>query len=45
MKNIEAIELGRHVMDTWYFSPFPPEYKDVKHLYFCEFSLHFFKRK
>eukprot|EP00798_Chlamydomonas_sp_ICE-L_P023144 gene23144-30348_t len=32
-------------MDTWYFSPFPPEYKDCKKLYFCEFSLHFFKRR
>lgn len=30
MKNIAQIELGRHVMDTWYFSPFPPEYKDCK---------------
>jgi hypothetical protein len=26
VKNIEKIELGRHEMDTWYFSPFPPEY-------------------
>ncbi|KAG2439926.1 hypothetical protein HXX76_004045 [Chlamydomonas incerta] len=45
VKNIETIELGRHQMDTWYFSPFPPEYKDCKKLYFCEFSLHFFKRR
>ncbi len=30
VKNIERIELGRHQMDTWYFSPFPPEYKDCK---------------
>ncbi|GLI59568.1 hypothetical protein VaNZ11_001474 [Volvox africanus] len=45
VKNIETIELGRHQMDTWYFSPFPPEFKDCKKLYFCEFSLHFFKRR
>lgn len=45
VKNIERIELGRHIMDTWYFSPFPPEYKDCKILYFCEYSLHFFKRR
>ncbi|GIL77107.1 hypothetical protein Vretimale_3121 [Volvox reticuliferus] len=45
VKNIETIELGRHQMDTWYFSPFPPEFKDCKQLYFCEFSLHFFKRR
>lgn len=30
MKNIETIELGKHVMDTWYFSPFPQEYNDLK---------------
>ncbi|GFR41961.1 hypothetical protein Agub_g2758 [Astrephomene gubernaculifera] len=45
VKNIETIELGRHEMDTWYFSPFPPEFKDVKKLYCCEYSLHFFKRR
>jgi MYST family zinc finger domain len=36
VRNILTIELGRHEMDTWYFSPFPPEYKDVSKLYFCE---------
>uniref|UniRef100_A0A7S0RE57 Histone acetyltransferase n=1 Tax=Chlamydomonas leiostraca TaxID=1034604 RepID=A0A7S0RE57_9CHLO len=45
VKNIDQIELGRHVMDTWYFSPFPPEYKDCKKLYFCEYTLAFFKRR
>jgi histone acetyltransferase MYST1 len=30
VKNIEKIELGRNDMDTWYFSPFPPEYNDTK---------------
>lgn len=30
VKNIEEIELGKHEMETWYFSPFPPEYKDTK---------------
>jgi histone acetyltransferase MYST1 len=30
VKNIESIELGCHEMDTWYFSPFPPEYKECK---------------
>ncbi|MEW5308481.1 MAG: hypothetical protein WDW38_000438 [Sanguina aurantia] len=45
VKNIETIELGRHCMDTWYYSPFPPEYNYCKKLYFCEFSLHFFMRR
>jgi hypothetical protein len=30
VKNIEKIELGRFEMETWYFSPFPPEYRECK---------------
>ncbi|GAX84744.1 hypothetical protein CEUSTIGMA_g12166.t1 [Chlamydomonas eustigma] len=45
VKNIDKIELGRHIMDTWYFSPYPQEFKDCKMLYLCEYSLHFFKRR
>jgi len=45
VKNIEHIELGPHIMETWYFSPFPPEFKDCKKLYVCEYSLQFFKRR
>jgi len=45
VKNIDQIELGRHLMDTWYFSPFPPEYRDCKKLYFCEYTLQFFKQR
>ena len=39
VKNVERIELGRHEMETWYFSPLPPEFKDAKKLYFAEFDL------
>ena len=45
VRNILKVELGKHEMDTWYFSPFPPEFTRCKKLYFCEFSLNFFKRK
>ena len=30
VKNIEKIELGRFEMETWYFSPFPIEFRDCK---------------
>ena len=30
VKNVERIELGRYEMETWYFSPLPPEFKDCK---------------
>ncbi|KAF8404521.1 hypothetical protein HHK36_009406 [Tetracentron sinense] len=45
VKNIATIELGRYEIDTWYFSPFPPEYNGCLKLYFCEFCLNFMKRK
>ncbi|XP_022773195.1 histone acetyltransferase of the MYST family 1-like isoform X2 [Durio zibethinus] len=45
VKNIATIELGRYEIETWYFSPFPPEYNESLKLYFCEFCLNFMKRK
>mmetsp|Transcript_8445 Transcript_8445/g.24012 ORF Transcript_8445/g.24012 Transcript_8445/m.24012 type:complete len:474 (-) Transcript_8445:36-1457(-) len=48
VKNIRTIELGRHIMETWYFSPFPKEYFPygfVDRLYFCEYSLCFFSHR
>ena len=30
VKNVNAIELGRYVMETWYFSPLPAEYNNSK---------------
>ncbi|KAL8482028.1 hypothetical protein ACS0TY_028256 [Phlomoides rotata] len=45
VKNIATIELGRYGIETWYFSPFPPEYNDCTKLFFCEFCLNFMKRK
>jgi histone acetyltransferase MYST1 len=48
VKNVKHIELGRHLMETWYFSPFPKEFWQdgpIDTLYCCEFSLNFFKHK
>ncbi|KAL3614487.1 Antigen peptide transporter 2 [Castilleja foliolosa] len=45
VKNIATIELGRYEIETWYFSPFPPEYNECTKLFFCEFCLNFMKRK
>jgi hypothetical protein len=52
IKNVEMIELGKHKMDTWYFSPYPSELfpnnkqqNPIDVLYICEFTLHFFKYK
>jgi len=52
VKNVNSLQLGRHRMDTWYFSAIPPEFwhqGDVESyidiLYSCEFCLKFFKHK
>ena len=48
VKNVRTIELGRHIMECWYFSPFPKEifpHGHVDCLYFCEYSLRFFAHK
>ncbi|NXB65053.1 KAT5 acetyltransferase, partial [Struthidea cinerea] len=39
MKNIECIELGRHRLKPWYFSPYPQELTGLPVLYLCEFCL------
>ena len=45
VKNVNRIELGKFQVETWYFSPLPPQFNNIDVLYFCEFDLHFFKRK
>ncbi|EHB04846.1 Histone acetyltransferase KAT5 [Heterocephalus glaber] len=39
MKNIECIELGRHCLKPWYFSPYQQELTMLPVLYLCEFCL------
>ncbi|KAM4617429.1 histone acetyltransferase KAT5 isoform 2-T2 [Discoglossus pictus] len=43
MKNIECIELGRHRLKPWYFSPYPQELTVLPILYLCEFCLKYLK--
>ncbi|KAG8563638.1 hypothetical protein GDO81_016160 [Engystomops pustulosus] len=43
MKNIECIELGRHRLKPWYFSPYPQELTVLPVLYLCEFCLKYVK--
>lgn len=46
VRNVLQVELGKHVIDTWYFSPFPAEYTRLSSkLYICEFTLKFFTSK
>lgn len=43
MKNISCIELGRHRLKPWYFSPYPQELTALPILYLCEFCLKYLK--
>lgn len=48
VKNIQSVQLGKYIMECWYFSPFPKEYYPggtIDCLYFCEFSFRFFCTK
>ncbi|RYH28525.1 hypothetical protein EON65_11845 [archaeon] len=48
VKNIRTVQLGKYIMECWYFSPFPREYYPTGFtdcLYFCEFSMRFFRTK
>jgi len=45
VKNIMAIELGRHEMDTWYYAPYPEEYAQEHTLLMCEFCLKYMRKR
>ncbi|CAB4067688.1 TIP60 [Lepeophtheirus salmonis] len=45
MKNIELIELGRHRIRPWYFSPYPQDLVSLPCIYICEFCLKFTKSR
>ena len=45
MKNIELIELGKHRIKPWYFSPYPQELVGLNCIFLCEFCLKFVKSR
>lgn len=42
VKNLNKIQMGKHEIETWYFSPYPIEYTHVDCLYICEMCLGYF---
>jgi len=42
VKNLDRIQMGKHEVDAWYFSPYPVEYAHTPVLYVCEFCLSFY---
>ena len=45
IKNIEMLELGRHKIKPWYFSPYPVELVSLPCIYLCEFCLKYLKSR
>lgn len=42
VKNLNRLQIGRHEVDAWYFSPYPQEFAHLPVLYLCEFCLSYF---
>lgn len=42
VKNLNRLQMGKHEVDVWYFSPYPVEYAHHPVLYLCEFCLSYF---
>jgi len=45
IKNIEMIELGKHRIKPWYFSPYPQELVSLPCIHLCEYCLKFVKSR
>ncbi|ETN41908.1 uncharacterized protein HMPREF1541_03847 [Cyphellophora europaea CBS 101466] len=45
VRNLEKIQMGKHVIEPWYFSPYPQEFSDVDLVYIDEFCLSYFASK
>ncbi|PKC66675.1 hypothetical protein RhiirA1_511520 [Rhizophagus irregularis] len=45
VRNIGAAVFGQYEIDTWYYSPFPDEYKYLEKVYFCERCMKYMKMK
>ena len=39
VKNLDKLQIGKHMVEAWYFSPYPVEYAHLPVLYLCEFCL------
>ncbi|KAI8459888.1 histone acetyltransferase htatip, partial [Phakopsora pachyrhizi] len=42
VKNLDRIQIGKHEVEAWYFSPYPIEFAHTPILYICEFCLLFY---
>lgn len=45
VRNLSSIILGEHIIEPWYFSPYPIELTEEDEIYICDFSLCYFGSK
>ena len=43
IRNIDIVHVGNYAIKTWYFSPFPEEYRDLHILHVCEYCFKYMK--
>ena len=43
VRNIQQIQLGKYLIDAWYFSPYPEEFANCGRLYICDFCFKYMK--
>lgn len=42
VRNLGSIILGEHIIEPWYFSPYPVELTEEDEIYICDFTLSYF---
>ncbi|CAK9437791.1 uncharacterized protein LODBEIA_P21690 [Lodderomyces beijingensis] len=42
VRNLSSVILGEHIVEPWYFSPYPIELTEEDTIYICDFTLSFF---
>jgi histone acetyltransferase HTATIP len=45
VRNLSRIQMGKHEMEPWYFSPYPQEFSDADVVYIDEFCLSYFSSR
>ncbi|KAI9797434.1 MAG: Histone acetyltransferase [Piccolia ochrophora] len=42
VRNLSRVQMGKHEMEPWYFSPYPVDFTENDMVYVCEFCLSYF---
>jgi len=42
VRNVERVQLGKHEIDCWYYSPYPGKFGSASKLYICERTFKYF---